>query len=686
MKILRTIIIALVVLIAAAAVFLVVGVPSSFLVDKIQTEFAKQTGRQLEIAGGAKLRFWPEPTLEVRDITLVNTDPKQTDVKIDSARAEIEMASLFSGAPKVTQFTLVHPVLRMPLIRRATPENKPAASKPGETKREIPDIGRVVVKNATIMFMRSKDDVENQVDHINVTATLSQPDHHLDAKGTADAGTQKIVFQVKSKAAVDKIEQSLPVEMTLELPDFLEGTLSSTANVISSGSTIKFNDVEGTVGKDRFTGWASVDMANKPKVKLDLDFKRLKFVSKPAATPSTTAAPSASGGAVESAKSVQPWSDQKIDLDDLNFVDMQAAFSASELDISTLQLAPIYIEGALVNGVLNLALSNTGLYGGKSDGLLTLDVSHAQPRQTLQLNLTGVRALPALSTLANFREIDGTMQGRMDLQATGASERAVMSSLGGTIDIFFKDGRLLDVDLAHMVHTLTQSTLKGWQKDKAAKTDIDVLNAHFKVNSGRATTDDLNLVGPSVTVTGKGTADLPTKNLNFTLEPKLVLNFENKSGSAKPVSFGVPVIVQGNWDSPQIYPDMSGILDNPGAAYSKLHDLGVGLFGKSSTGNDFFKSLGNFLDKKDDNSKDKEAPAAGDEKTAPQDKGKAQDTVKETPSESSKPGESSKEAPKETSKETSKNTSKDDTADDDKFDEKKTRAKIESILKDIFGK
>ncbi|MBL6431802.1 MAG: hypothetical protein HPM95_14360 [Alphaproteobacteria bacterium] len=41
---------------------------------------------------------------------------------------------------------------------------------------------------------------------------------------------------------------------------------------------------------------------------------------------------------------------------------------------------------------------------------------------------------------------------------------------------------------------------------------------------------------------------------------------------------GVPVIVRGSWDRPQIYPDIKGILDNPQAALKQLESLGGGLF------------------------------------------------------------------------------------------------------------
>ena len=667
MRVLKIIISLFVVLVATVAIFLWVGIPSGYLVEKIRTEFAAQTGRQLEIAGGAKLHIWPVPVIEVHDITLVPNSDEATRLKITSARAEIEAASIFSGKPKITEFKIEHPVLQVPLVRRAK-ERKPAAQggsgdadKP--KKLEIPSIGNIVVENGSIQFMRTKDEVEDSLDHINISAKITEPDHLLQAKGSAQAGTQSVQFDMKSKAAIDKIDRLLPVALALELPGLLDGKLDSTANVTTNGRFIKINDLEGTVDKKRFTGFASIDLSSKPRVKLDLDFKRLSFA----------AAAASSSGTGKSKTASQPWSDQKVDLDGLNFVDAQIAFSATELNISTLRLAPIYVEAALVNGVLNLAASNTGVYGGKGEGLLTLDVSREVPRQSMQLNLSGVHALPLLSSLANFREIDGTMQGKMDLRATGASQRAVVSSLGGTMDLQFRDGQILDVDIADMVHTLTHSTLAGWQENKSAKTDIQVLSALFNVNAGRAKTDNLKLIGPAVRIDGKGTADLPAKQLNFTLDTKLVLKVSGKDGGANPVSFGVPVIVEGKWDSPQIYPDMSGILDNPDAAYAKLHELGVGLFGKSSGGGDFLKGLGNFLDNK--------GGTPGDKPTAPQDS-KPPAATDDKPQ-----AQAPAQAPSEqTTKDTTKDgTAKDDTKDDN-IDEKKTRDKIESILKDFFGK
>ena len=149
------------------------------------------------------------------------------------------------------------------------------------------------------------------------------------------------------------------------------------------------------------------------------------------------------------------------------------------------------------------------------------------------------------------------------------------------------------------------------------------------------------------------------------------MSLEGQGGAADPVGFGVPVMVEGKWDSPKIYPDMAGILDNPSAAYSKLNQLGVGLFGNGKAdGDSLMKGFGNLFkdsgnkDDKGIGNKDDKAPVADDKKN-------------QQPSAQSQPSK-----PQETQAPDKKPPTTQ--ADDD--DPKDTRAKIKDILKDLFGK
>ena len=96
-------------------------------------------------------------------------------------------------------------------------------------------------------------------------------------------------------------------------------------------------------------------------------------------------------------------------------------------------------------------------------------------------------------------------------------------------------------------------------------------------------------------MTGAGTVDLESKTLTFRVEPKLVMTTEGQGGNADPVGLGIPVIVQGAWKEPRIYPDVTGILDDRGAAYAKLRELGQGLFGQSGLGRSDKSGIGETL-------------------------------------------------------------------------------------------
>jgi AsmA protein len=229
--------------------------------------------------------------------------------------------------------------------------------------------------------------------------------------------------------------------------------------------------------------------------------------------------------------------------------------------------------------VLTAGVTRTGVYGGQVQGTLVVDASRAEPSHALRVDLTGVRALPLLSDVASFDAIDGRMQAKIDARGRGASPHAIMLTLGGAVDLLVEDGEIRSVNIARMIRSLAASTLSGWQENRTEKTDLSQLSAFFQIDNGQAWTDNFRLLGPLVRVTGTGAADLGAKTLQFKVEPKLVLSLEGQGGAVDPIGIGVPVAVEGPWAAPRIYPDMAGILDNPEAAYTKLRELGTGLFG-----------------------------------------------------------------------------------------------------------
>jgi AsmA protein len=578
---------AIAVAITVAALLLIIGIPSGFLTSPIKDRVERDTGYRLTISGSTRIGLWPSLNVTMSDVTLEGPKDRDTSSRliVGSIRAEMTLASLWNGLPEITTLAISRPVLNVPLLRERLAAPKPSSSKQltasGAADQDAPRIERITVTDGTMIFSNLRDRVEDRIEGISANAVIGA-DRKIRVAGIAHANGRPLKFDIKATAPAPPLErQNVPVELSLDAPGILQAPLSGKAEVRLNGSVIMINGLSGMIGDGVFNGWASVDVSSKPLVKLDLDFQRLDI-----------AIAANAAGSQNSQISPQPasqpatpsWSNATIELVGLNYLDAQVRLSAAELNVGQAHFAPAEIDSTLVSGVLKCGILNLGAYGGQANGEIGIDVSAATPTYAFRGDLVGVRALPLLRSAAGFDKLDGKLQAKFAVRAAGQSQRAIMSNLAGTVFTNFQDGAIQGLNVAQMIRSLTSSTLSGWQESREQATDLAQLSASFRIDKGRATTTDLNLVGPLVRMTGAGTIDLGTRMMAFRVEPKLVMTAEGQGRASDPVGFGIPVMIEGPWAEPHIYPEMAGMLDNPDAAYAKLKEMGKGMFGPGGLG------------------------------------------------------------------------------------------------------
>ncbi|MET4390891.1 AsmA protein [Bradyrhizobium sp. F1.4.3] len=556
------------------ALLLVVGIPSSFLTSTIASRVESATGYRLSIDGTTRISLWPTLNVTLNDLALA--DPKDrsgiTRLTIDRVQADMSLSSAWSGHPRISELVITHPVLYQPLLRERLP-NADASLKPLALDMDGVSIDRIKVTDGEVAFSRVRDRIEGRISAINTDAVMGR-DRKVNVTGTARVGEHPTKFDIKATTPAPPLErQTIPADFAIDMPDVLSSQLAGHAELRLNGGIVMINGVNGTLGDGAFNGWASVDIASKPLVKVDLDFQRL-------AIPLAKSPEGASG---------QPWSDAPIDVSALNYVDAQIRISANEAVIGEARLAPLALDAKLAGGILKAGTANLGAYGGQVSGEVILDATSGAPSFAMHSDLAGVRALPLLQGLAEFDRIDGKLQAKLALRSAGSSQRALMANMQGTAFVNFQDGAIRGINVAQMIRSLTSGTLSGWQDSQEQSTDLSQLSASFRIDKGQAVTTDLNLIGPLVRVTGAGTIALDTKMMGFRVEPKLVMTTEGQGSTSEPVGFGIPVMIQGSWSQPRIFPDLAGVLDNPDAAYAKLREMGKGLFGPDGGG------LGNIL-------------------------------------------------------------------------------------------
>ncbi len=551
------------------ALALSLGLPSGFLTTVIQDRVERDTGYRLSMAGSASVSLWPSVRVTVSDVTL--QDPKARDANnrltIGKLQADMALSSLWSGRPDVDEIVVEKPTLYLPLLRerlRDTAPRSPATAKL-QTAPSI-RIERLSVRDGAVILSNPHDRVENRLDGIDATATLSE-DGKIRIAGSAQVSNRPLTFDVTAAAPA---MPTMPIDFKMEMASAFHGVLTGRADVRLNGPVVMVNGLSGTLADGNFNGWASIDLASKPLVKLDLDVRRLDI-----------AGPEAQGSAPASG-----WSTAAIDLRGLNYVDARVKLSATDVGISGARLGPLDLEASLAGGVLKATVANLSLYNGQANGEVVIDASAGNPTYAMHCDLVGVRALPLLQNLADFEKLDARMQGKLALRSSGASEQMIVSNLSGSAFLLFQDGAIRGINVAQMIRSLTTNPLSGWQDSKELTTDLTELSASFQVERGQAATGDLNLIGPLVKVTGAGTIDLGNRALAMRVEPKLVMTTEGQGRTSDPIGLGIPVVIDGPWSQPRFYPDVAGILDHPEAAYAKLKQMGQGLFGKDGPGLD----------------------------------------------------------------------------------------------------
>ena len=136
-------------------------------------------------------------------------------------------------------------------------------------------VDHFAVHGGTVQFVTAANHVESTLDNVELVGSLAE-DGQLDAIVSARSGDQRSASRFKGHAPKGGFDgRPLPLDFAFEAPGLLQGALTGSTEVRATGSLIRFNNVNGTVAGNRFSGWASVDASDKPLVKVELDFQKL---------------------------------------------------------------------------------------------------------------------------------------------------------------------------------------------------------------------------------------------------------------------------------------------------------------------------------------------------------------------------------------------------------------------------
>ncbi|MEM9441142.1 MAG: AsmA family protein [Pseudomonadota bacterium] len=546
-------------------------------------------------------------------------------VSLRELKVQLKVLPLLTGAVEIDQFVLLEPKIHLEIDQQGKPNWELAGGNEGGTTSGTSDggeggglpitdlkLGDIRIENGSLVFIDHMAGSQEQVDAINMTVALADIKSPLKADGSLDYKGETIELDLDIAAPYDVLQgsgsafgigiKSAPLQLgfngdlsnqggpsaagdidlsipsvkglaawladPLDLETEALETLTIAGKLNGSAEKISFTDAVITLDAIKGNGEVTTDLAGAtPKIngRLDLGMVDLNPYM-PASeegdgNPSESTAETVDAPApVEGeATTATDWSDDPIELG-LGGVDLAFELTLEGLKAADVTLGRTVLALTMTGPKLVADLKDFNLYDGKGQGQLTVDAGDGAPRIEQEFTLTGLEALPFLTDAADFDRLEGKADATFSINTTGGTERQLVQNLNGDGQVTFADGAIVGINIAAMVRNVGSAFLSA-EANETRKTDFAELGGTFTIQDGILTNNDLQLQAPGLRINGAGTVDLPSRMIDYRVEPKAAATLEGQTGATDVAGILVPVAVTGPFDDPSFKPDLSGLVD-----------------------------------------------------------------------------------------------------------------------------
>jgi uncharacterized protein involved in outer membrane biogenesis len=335
----------------------------------------------------------------------------------------------------------------------------------------------------------------------------------------------------------------------IALPDGIKlpGPLNLDGSLDSAGRAYAIRNAALTLGQFRAMGDVVADLrGERPKLQADLEADTVWL---DALIPSAGAEPGGWGRAV-------------LPLQVLRSIDAELSILSRAADYGGLAAGASRFAATLKDGRLDASGASRLANDGTASFTASVDAVVLPPSGSFSLKGENAELQPLIGALTGIRALGGTGNLSLDLKAQGQTQEELVSTLQGTGSISLSNGQLSGTDLGGIVSAVRERIVEGWSAGQGG-TPIQTLNASVTLADGLATIDWAQMAVPQLQLSLSGTVDLLRRAIDV------------KAAFVPPETapLPVPVVVQGNWSAPRIYPDIPDILNNPEGGFARLRPV-----------------------------------------------------------------------------------------------------------------
>lgn len=248
--------------IAVIAVSIVFIAPLFISTENLQKRALAQvesaTGYRVRIDGPVKIAVFPSLDLVARDVGIAKPDQGGT-AEFATARMlrfGLVLRSLLAGKVKLTEVTLVDPVITLPLPEKAAPRSAEPAEERAAARQDV-SIHALTIRNGTVILPGESGEQSKRITALNAEASLPSANGPLTFVGAARYDGDP----VSAKGTIGSFAHFLdggpaPVKLALETPELVGGaTLTGAASY--NGNVLTLAQFAAQSGLHKISGNAT---------------------------------------------------------------------------------------------------------------------------------------------------------------------------------------------------------------------------------------------------------------------------------------------------------------------------------------------------------------------------------------------------------------------------------------------
>jgi AsmA protein len=240
----------------------------------------------------------------------------------------------------------------------------------------------------------------------------------------------------------------------------------------------------------------------------------------------------------------------------------KGAFTVGEIRIGGAQLTQLSAGIDIKDAVARFAPLKAQLYGGQYNGNISIDMRPEVPQLTMDEHMVGIDIAKLMKEYADSERLAGKGNLDVKLVANGRNGDALLKSLTGTISTNLVDGAVEGIDIWFAI-AQAQSLIQ--KRELAAvtntrRTAFETFRASAEVVNGVATTDDLSIGSQLLQISGAGSTNLVTQELDYSVKTTVLRTPPGADeGTAHLARATIPVKITGTFSEPKIRPDLAGM-------------------------------------------------------------------------------------------------------------------------------